>query len=208
MDNTQQANEQANDILQFWFGALDANGFCCEDKNKLWFGAAAEDDRTLQQRFGSLVAAAINGELAHWQEHDNTQMALLLLCDQMTRAIYRSTPQAFAGDAIALASCKSGIADGRHRKLPAAWRRFYYLPLEHSENLDDQQHCVALYQQLVDDYPQHKTSLAENVRYAEQHRVIIAQFGRFPHRNRILQRDSTAAEIAYLTDGGQNFGQA
>ncbi|MEP1596170.1 MAG: DUF924 family protein, partial [Halieaceae bacterium] len=120
--------------------------------------------------------------------------------DQITRNIGRDTPAAFAGDRGALTLASAAIDNGRHEKLPAIHRVFLYLPLEHSENIDDQDRCVALMQALAKevDAPQFP-GFAD---YAEQHRQVIAQFGRFPHRNVILGRESTAAELAYLQEHG------
>lgn len=199
---------QAADILAFWFGELDGNGWDSDARQPLWFGARPEDDETMRARYGGLIAAAIAGRLDSWEAHsDAANMALILLADQMTRAVHRGSAQAFGGDAVALRVCKNGVADGRHLRLPAAWRRFYYLPLEHSESLADQKQCVQLFQQLQQDFPQYSESLAASAKYAEIHRDLIEKFGRFPHRNAALGRSNTAAEERHLADSKQNFGQ-
>lgn len=204
--------QQAEEILSFWFGALDADGFTAEDRRPLWFGSRRQDDEELRARFGARIADAALGKLAAWQTaSDETNMALLLLTDQMTRAVYRGSAAAFCGDAVALAVCKNGVADGRHQRLPPAWRPFYYLPLEHSERLDDQALCVSLFESLLREFsalPARAKELKEAARYAQIHYDIIKQFGRFPHRNALLSRANTAAEAEYLADSSaQHFGQ-
>ena len=200
--------QQAEEILTFWFGALDPNGWTADDSNPLWFAGRREDDEEIRRRFGARIDDACNGKLADWEAHsDAGNMALLLLTDQMTRAVYRGSKQAFAGDALALAVCKNGIASGRHKRLPLAWRRFYYLPLEHSENLLDQQQCVALYRQLQQDHPQYEKALTLTLDYAVKHYDIIKRFGRFPHRNAVLGRTNTEEEERYLTESNEHFGQ-
>ena len=199
---------QAAEILTFWFGDLDTDGFAAEDKHRLWFGSRAEDDQALAQRFGNLIEDAINGALTEWEQGDDAaNMALILLTDQMPRAVYRGSPRAFAGDPIARRVCKNGIADGRHLRLPPSWRTFYYLPLEHSESLEDQILCVEQFDLLAQALPAQHDRLTSAIDYARLHYNIIKQFGRFPHRNAVLQRDSTAAELDYLNKTDQRFGQ-
>ena len=206
--------QQAREILDFWFGALTPQGWTVSDNLPLWFGGRAADDDAMRQRFGALIEDAAGGRLAEWENHsDDALMALILLTDQMTRAAYRGSAQAFCGDAVALTVCKNGIADGRHKRLPPAWRRFYYLPLEHSEGLADQADCVQQFRQLLEEYPQYAeldtpgASLTAAVEYAQLHYDIIERFGRFPHRNALLGRTATQEEEDYLANGGEHFGQ-
>lgn len=200
--------QQAAEILTFWFGELDTDGFSVTDKNKLWFGSSTEDDKDIERRFAPLIAAAIAGELGEWEQAgDGENMALILLTDQMTRAVYRGSRKAFAGDARARRVCKNGITDGLHLRLPPIWRIFYYLPLEHSESPADQLLCVEQFNLLLQAFPAHQARLAAAADYARLHHDIIKQFGRFPHRNTILDRDSTEAELDYLNKTGQHFGQ-
>lgn len=207
----QALHEHAQELVTFWFGALTADGWCEQDNHALWFGARAEDDALLAQRFGTLVDKARSGALADWETHSSTaNMALLLLTDQLPRAIYRNSAQAFASDEIARTVCRNGIVSGLHTQLPPAWRRFYYLPLEHSESLSDQRDCVRLFTALLTAYPQFasgKGGLEDTLHYARLHCEIIETFGRFPHRNAILGRASSDAEKRYLASGAERFGQ-
>lgn len=188
------------EILLFWFGELDERGLSDPGQHDLWFRKSAETDHLCRTRYEDTVESALAGELDGWTETDSGLIALILLLDQITRNIGRDTPAAFAGDSKALTLASAAIDSGRHETLPAIHRVFLYLPLEHSENMDDQDHCVTLMQRLAKevDTPQF-LGFAD---YAEQHRQVIAQFGRFPHRNAILGRQSTAAELAYLREHG------
>ena len=189
-----------DDILSFWFGELDERGLCDPERHPLWFRKSDDTDRRCRTEFGDKVTMALAGELDPWARSDGGLMALVLLLDQFTRNIYRDTPAAFAGDSRALELALAAIDSGRHTGLPAIHRVFLYLPLEHSENLDNQDRCVALLTGLADEVGVEQ--FQEFARYAHAHRQVIAQFGRFPHRNAILDRESTAAELAYLEQHG------
>ena len=187
-------------IHRFWFGPLDAAGFAASEQNRLWFSASEETDTTVRSRFGHLVGQALAGGLGHWAEDDAGLVALVLLLDQFTRNIYRGTPEAFAGDDIARQLAQQTIAANRHDHLPASHQVFLFLPLEHCEELAVQEQCVQLYRELAG------RSDADRIngfaRYAVAHRDVIARFGRFPHRNAILGRESSPQELAYLDKHG------
>lgn len=187
-------------IHQFWFGLLDPAGFAAPAQNRLWFGASAEVDAAMAERFGGLVSRALAGELDHWARGDEGLVALVLLLDQFTRNIFRGTPRAFAGDDRALALARQAVAGNRHRGLPAIHRVFLYLPLEHCEDLAVQDECVRLFAELAG--ATGAASVQDFARYAVAHRDVIARFGRFPHRNAILGRPSTAAELAHMEQHG------
>jgi len=189
-----------NDILSFWFGELDERGLCDPGQHQLWFRKSDDTDRRCRTGFGDKVDMALTGELDQWAQSASGLVALVLLLDQFTRNIYRDTPAAFAGDSQALELAVAAIDSGRHTRLPAIHRVFLYLPLEHSENRGDQDRCVALLTGLADEVGIEQ--FQEFARYAEAHRQVIAQFGRFPHRNAILNRESTEAELAYLEKYG------
>ncbi len=190
-----------NAILDFWFGELDNRGLSAPAQHALWFTSSADTDRHCQDQFGDRVAQAVAGDLAHWAESDRGLIALILLLDQFTRNIYRATARAFSGDPVALALAKQTIASGRHKRLPAIHQVFLYLPLEHAEDLAVQEQSVELFATLAAATEQEM--FAGFSRYAEAHRDVIVLFGRFPHRNAILKRESTKAELKYLlTHGG------
>jgi uncharacterized protein (DUF924 family) len=192
--------ETIDDIHAFWFGELDENGMCVADRNPLWFTSSARTDETCRTRFGHLVEQAIAGELDGWVETDDGLIALIVLLDQFTRNIYRGTAQAFAGDTQALAITQHTISSGRHRRLPAIHQVFLYLPLEHSEDMDVQEECVTLFEELAGITGSEQ--ITSFTRYAVAHRDVIAQFGRFVHRNAILGRESSPRELAYLEKHG------
>jgi uncharacterized protein (DUF924 family) len=189
-----------HDILAFWFGPLDATGMARPEQHKLWFSASDAVDADLRQRFGALVERALAGELQAWADDDAGLVALVLLLDQFTRNIFRGTPRAFGGDPQALALARETVAAGRHRQLPAIHRVFLYLPLEHCEDLATQDQCLRLFAELERDT--NDESIAGFQRYAVAHREVIAQFGRFPHRNAILGRESTPQELEHLAHHG------
>jgi len=192
---------EIEEIHEFWFAALDDEGMCNPSKHALWFTASAETDKHCAERFGHLVDSAIAGELEDWAATDPGLIALILLLDQFTRNIYRGTAQAFAGDERALGLAQHCIAHGHHQRLPAIHQVFLYLPLEHCENLEVQDECVELFTQLTEITGLEK--IADFRRYAVAHRDVVEKFGRFPHRNSILGRESTPGELAYLeTHGG------
>ncbi len=188
------------EILDFWFAELDENGLCKTDRNPLWFGADDATDATCRARFGATLALALTGKLDAWAQTDRGLVALVVLLDQFSRNIHRGTAQAFGGDPLALALAQDSIASERHLRLPLIHRVFLYLPLEHSEDLALQNQCVALYAELakLSDHPQ----FASFTHYAGEHRDVIAQFGRFPHRNAALGRQSTKDELDYLARHG------
>ncbi|HDY83961.1 MAG: DUF924 domain-containing protein [Gammaproteobacteria bacterium] len=192
--------ETIDDIHAFWFGALDENGMCAADHNPLWFTSSAQTDATCRTRFGHLVEQAIAGKFNRWVDSDNGLIALVVLLDQFTRNIYRGTAQAFTGDTQALAIARHSIDRGRHQRLPAIHQVFLYLPLEHSENMDAQEECVTLFEELAE--VTGSEQITSFTRYAVAHRDVIAQFGRFAHRNAVLGRESSPAELAYLEKHG------
>ena len=188
------------DIHAYWFGELDERGLAAPQRHALWFKASAQTDRDCRERFGKLVAAAVAGDLQDWEQADDGLVALILLLDQFTRNIHRGTARAFAGDARALSLAREAVTSGRYRRLPAIHQAFLYMPLEHCEDLATQHECVALFEALA--AVTGDELIANFTRYAVAHRDIIATFGRFPHRNAILGRTSSAAELAHLQQHG------
>lgn len=190
----------ADDVLEFWF-PRDR-----ERANKLWWGKDAALDAEIRERFGATLAAARAGELDEWAATARGRLALIIVLDQFSRNIHRDSPDSFAADAQARALTKDGLARGHDRELELLERLFFYLPLEHSESLDDQQQCVALMQSLADVAGEaRQQEVAFYVDYAIRHRDIIARFGRFPHRNAVLGRASTDEELAFLQQPGSSF---
>lgn len=190
-----------HEIHDYWFGELDETGMPDPSRHALWFQSTPADDERCRSRFADRVDAALAGGLAEWEGSDRGLVALVLLLDQFTRTIYRGTPRAFAGDPRALQLARHCVARGHHQRLPAIHQVFLYLPLEHSEDLAVQEQCVSLFEELA--AVTGSSRLADFTRFAVAHRDVIARFGRFPHRNAILGRHSSAEELEYIeTHGG------
>ncbi len=194
-------------ILHFWFGEMK-DGLTLEDRNEFWFMPNPEVDKMIRDRFEELVIKAGRGQLKEWENIPRGTLALIILLDQFTRNIYRGNKKAFQYDAEALRLCKQGIEKGLDSKLEVIEKCFYYLPLEHSENMDDQNKCVKLFEDLLVTVDRNKISTVKNsLDYAVLHRNIIEKFGRFPHRNKVLNRQFTQEELDFLSKQGNKFGQ-
>ena len=218
--------KEAQAVLDFWFGENADDVVLGRDK--LWFSGGSEIDLQIKKQFSSLVVDAKEQRLAHWEKNPKSHLALIILLDQFTRNIYRGSAQAFSCDEQVRVICHQGLQQGFDRQLSVSERVFYYLPLEHSELIADQQLCVRLLKKLadkvekryasrseyrcidedVDEYShQYQKMFASYIEYAVLHHDIIAEYGRFPHRNRLLGWQSTEAELAYLKNDGHSFGQ-
>ena len=186
-------NAQA--VLDYWFGAEDGAA------RDFWFTKREATDREIAQRFGALIERALRGELADWAAQPKSALAQILLLDQFTRNAWRDTPRAFAGDARALRVATAMVGARQDEALPPQWRAFAYLPFEHAEGLAMQDEAVRLFTRLADQAPE----LADMLAYAHKQRAVVHRFGRFPHRNAVLGRQSTADEAAFLREPGSRF---
>ena len=195
-------------ILSLWFGSARPDNALALQHKVQWFTKSPAFDEELRQRFGAALEAALGGSLGHWTTQGPWQrLALVVLLDQFTRNIYRNTPKSFAGDPLALALALEAQDSGDDLKLPEVARVFLYLPLEHAEDLAMQQRSVECYQSLLQMAPDETTReyLLGTLDYAHKHQDVIERFGRFPHRNAILGRTSTAQENDYLAQPGSGF---
>jgi uncharacterized protein (DUF924 family) len=190
---------QAKDVLDFWFLAPDnpAHG----QSRAEWFRKDDAFDAQIRERFGALIDTAINGGLRDWAATPRGALAQILLLDQFTRNVYRGTPRAFAGDAQALELAIALTQDGQDQQLEPTLRAFVYMPFEHAEDLVMQARAVELFQLLT----QSREGFESMLDYAQRHQEVIARFGRFPHRNAILGRDSTPEVAAFLLQPGSSF---
>ncbi|WP_444815384.1 DUF924 family protein [Stutzerimonas frequens] len=194
------------DLLHWWFGQGTSATEIAAEKQRLWFGYRPEQDAEARERFGALVEQALNGDLQDWAELPEGWLALVLLLDQLPRMIHRDTPRAFAGDERAQQLVRDGLAHGGDMLLSPIQRVFIYLVLEHAENLAVQDLAVAHFTALRDIAAEHEQALFRDfLDYAERHREVISRFGRFPHRNAILGRDSSDAEQSFLQQPGSSF---
>lgn len=198
--------ETAEAILAFWFGADSDDARTAEQKKQLWWAKDSTVDHEISVRFSASTAAAAQGALDEWRAGPRGLLALILLTDQFPRNMYRGLPASFSFDVQALRWCKQALEQGDDRRLRPIERVFLYLPLEHSESLADQERAVELFKQLCNEVPADQQLLFAGFRdFAIRHRDIIARFGRFPHRNAILGRTSTADEQAFLQTAGSSF---
>lgn len=195
-----------DEILDFWFGGLEPDGFPREDRARFWFGGARDVDEIIRTRFAGDVDLAASGGLDAWGETARGRLALVLLLDQFPRNLFRGTARAFAYDARAVQQARAGHRAGQDRELAPVERAFFYLPFEHAEDLALQRRAVEAYENLVREHPSAVSRLQGFLDYAIQHRDIIERFGRFPHRNAILGRASTPEESAFL-ETAERFGQ-
>ena len=185
------------EILEFWFGRPGTADY--GSTRKAWFGKDAAFDTAIAYRFGVAIETALSGGFADWTAPRGTLSRILLL-DQFTRNSFRDTPRAFAGDALALALAGEATARGDDRDLIPVERWFMYMPYVHAESPSAQERGVSLFRRLRDE-----TGLVEPLPWAERHAEIIRRFGRFPHRNAILGRESTPQEVAFLAAPGSRF---
>lgn len=191
--------EKVSEIIHFWFGT-DKNNLLSQS-NK-WWKIDPLLDEEIRKRFEEVHHLAARGQLEHWLNQPQSCLAYIILLDQFSRNIYRETPLAFAQDELAKKATYRGREHKLDKDLNLIQRQFFYMPLEHSEELNDQKLCLMLMKQLVDEatesHQQYKSELEKNFDYAKKHYDIILNFGRFPHRNEILERESTQEELLFL----------
>lgn len=188
----------ACEVLAFWFGAPGTPGH--GKPRESWFRKDAAFDEEIRRRFLALHASAALGERDGWRDDPDSLLALVIVLDQFSRNLYRGDPRAFSQDAQALACAELMIARGWDAARLPVERQFVYLPFEHSEDAAMQERSVALFAEL-DRLPETRGLLA----WAQKHRAIVERFGRFPHRNAALGRESTPGELAFLEEPGSSF---
>ena len=174
-------------ILHFWFEELTAKQHFVKDTGL---------DETIRVRFGDTLEAAARCELFAWRTSAAGRLAEIIVLDQFSRNIHRDTPRAFAQDALALVLAQELVASGQDRSLPEAQRVFAYMPYMHSESALVHTQAVELFTQLGNE---------RNLDFEMRHKDIIDRFGRYPHRNAILGRSSSAEELAFLSEPGSSF---
>jgi uncharacterized protein (DUF924 family) len=205
---------RAQEVLQFWFGSKPYTAAQVMQRSRLWFGDPAapeltpQTDELIHSQFAAQIAAAARGELASWESSPRRRLALILLLDQFPRNVHRGTAAAFAQDDQALRLAVSGLQFGADAALDPLERMFFYMPLTHAESLEVQDEGVAAFRRLLEEaQPELRSYFEDCLRYAQQHRELIARFGRFPHRNAVLGRESSAAEVEYLACEREDFAQ-
>jgi len=197
-----------DEVLEFWFADAATAPELSAERDAFWFQADPRVDDEVRTRFGTTVAAAAGGECADWAVSARGHLALVIVLDQFPRNIHRGTAAAFAHDAAAFALSRDGALQGLHHRFPVVEQSFFLMPFQHVEDLDEQERGVGFYREMECTAPAEWRTRAKFYReFAELHRDIVRRFGRFPHRNHLLWRESTAEEAAYLAGGGQSFGQ-
>ena len=204
--------ERANDILEYWFGTGDWTPERLKERTAFWFGgdgpaATAARDIDVRTRLEPLLERASRGEFASWASSPKRRLALIILFDQVPRNAYRGTAAAFAFDREALALTVEGLQLAADAALDPIERIFFYLPLEHAESSEAQDAAIGAFERLVAESPPDlREYCAYTAGYAHKHRDLIAMFGRFPHRNAMLKRESTPEELAWLAAHPNYFG--
>lgn len=178
---TRKSTTEPSDVIDFWFE---------DGSEEKWFQPPPEFDAEIVERFGATYEDAAAERLAAWEATPEGALALIIVLDQFSRNMFRDSPKAFAADPLACAVTERAIEKGHDMAVPEDRRIFFYMPLEHAEDLALQDRCVALVKE--------RCPRGQYVDFAERHRAVIARFGRFPHRNEVLGRESTPEEIEYL----------
>ncbi len=178
---------EAQPILDFWFGELTP---------KQWFAKSDELDSIIAERFSDTLKAAAKGELWHWRETAHGRLAEVIVLDQFSRNIYRGSPNAFAQDAIALVLAQEAVEKGADKSLSSNEKAFLYMPYMHSESALIHEQAMVLFKQ---------PGLENNYNFEVRHKEIIERFGRYPHRNELLGRESTPEEEGFLKQPGSSF---
>jgi uncharacterized protein (DUF924 family) len=206
--------DEARQVREFWFGKLPMSAQTLNRRVQFWFGGdvpaelTRQRDAMIRARFGDLIERAANGQLASWADSPRRRLSLIILLDQFPRNIYRGSARAFAYDEQALGLTLSGMQSAADGAVDVVERIFFYTPLQHAESRDVQDESVAAHRRLLTEAPQELRGVFESgLQSAELHRSIIEQFGRFPHRNRVLGRISTPEEESWLRNGGARLGQ-
>ncbi len=195
-----------DEVLSFWFGELDDQGRADPEKVSRWFKKDPDFDAEIVERFSDLHSRIAAGERESWLDTPRGLLAYVIVLDQFSRNMFRGTPKMYATDEQGLQAALKGIERGDDTSHPFAYRVFLYMPLMHSEELAMQQRCVELFEDFRDASEGAKReSLENNHDYAVQHLRIVERFGRFPHRNEILGRESTPEEVEFLKQPGSSF---
>lgn len=200
MSSADRLPAAARAVLTFWFGLPGSPGW--DESRRQWFTKSDDFDARIREQFLSDWQAACDGAEDDWSVTPEGACARIVLLDQFPRNMFRGDPRSFATDGQALALARRMLADGWDRQLPTDWHRtFCYLPFEHAESMADQEISVRETTALRDE----TAGRVDVVDWAVKHREIIARFGRFPHRNAVLGRESSADELAFLKQPGSRF---
>jgi len=205
---TDEDQARIETVLSFWFKEQELTAPQIDQRMEMWFSEDPVFDEEIVNEFADDINAASAGKLNHWAAEPEGRLALIILIDQFRRNIYRNTAKAFSKDKLALKLCVEGAMEEKDRSLTPIQRVFFYMPLQHAESRKVQAKSVALYNRLAELVsPTYRETFLTVVQFAELHKDIIDQFGRFPHRNKLLGRENTAEESEYLAGDSPDFGQ-
>ena len=195
-------------VLSFWFREHELSAPQIDRRMEIWFSEDPLFDHEIEKEFANEVELASNGKLDHWADKPHGRLALIILIDQFRRNMYRNTAKAFAKDTLALKLCVEGAMQKKDKGLSPIQRVFFYMPLQHAESRKVQAKSVELYRRLAASVsPTYRETFETVAQFAELHKDIIDQFGRFPHRNKLLGRANTPEEDEYLAGDSPDFGQ-
>ena len=205
---TDEDQARIDSILSFWFKEQELTAPQIDHRMDMWFSEDPVFDHEIEKEFADDVSAACEGNLDHWAAESRGRMALIILIDQFRRNIYRNSAKAFSKDKLALKLCVEGAMAKIDRGLTPIQRVFFYMPLQHAESRKVQAKSVELYNRLAELVsPTYRETFLTVVQFAELHKDIVDQFGRFPHRNELIGRENTAEEAEYLSGDSPDFGQ-
>jgi len=205
---TDEDQSRIDEILSFWFKEQALSAPQIDRRMDIWFGEDAVFDLDVEKQFADDVNRASKGELDRWAAEPRGRLALIILLDQFRRNIHRNTAKAFSHDKIALKLCVEGAMEKADRSLTPIQRVFFYMPLQHAESPKVQAKSVALFNKLAESVsPTLRETFLTVAQFAELHKDIVDQFGRFPHRNKLLGRANTPEEDEYLAGDSPDFGQ-
>ena len=205
---TDEDQARIDKILSFWFKEQSLSAPQIDRRMDIWFGEDAVFDHEIEKEFADDVKRASKGRLDHWADDPRGRLALIILIDQFRRNIHRNTAKAFSMDKLALKLCVEGAMAKKDKGLSPIEKVFFYMPLQHAESRKVQAKSVELFNKLADSVsPTYRATFLTVAQFAELHKDIIDQFGRFPHRNQMLGRKNTPEEEEYLAGDSPDFGQ-
>jgi len=196
-------------VLSFWFEEQALSAPQIDRRMEIWFGSDPVFDMEIGKEFSNDVELASTGKLNHWAESPRGRLALIIMIDQFRRNIYRNTAMAFSKDKLALKYCVEGAMKKHEQDLAPIEKVFFYMPLQHAESRKVQAKSIQIYDRIAASVsPTYQETFETILQFAELHKDIIEQFGRFPHRNTLLNRENTPEEDQYLAGDSPSFGQS
>ncbi len=210
MDATITDDDQirVEEILSFWFMEKTLSAPQIDGRMDIWFGEDPAFDEQIAKEFSDEIDKAADGNLDHWAHEPKGRLALILLLDQFRRNIFRNTPEAFEKDPAALKLCVEGAMEKKDKGLTSIHKAFFYMPLQHAESRKVQEKSREVFQRLADAVsPTYKETFETIAQFADLHADIVERFGRFPHRNKLLNRENSAEEDEFLAGDSPSFGQ-